>query len=156
MILLSPFIIFVVAMAVSFPIINWQVDKEMKKEDKERAKAETRLTESLKTLCAQLGIELSYHKELGEEAGRILYHSRAGRLLLDDAKIEILEKYKDEPWVLAHELGHYMAIKQRQDDSEIGADTEGYKLCCLILNQHEQELLSSGLFAYFERHIETT
>ena len=105
----------------------------------------------MKTLCAQLGIDLSYHKELGDAAGRILYHSMNGRLFVDDARIEILEKYKDEPYTLAHELGHYMAIKQRQDSSEEGADTEADKLCRLILNDNEQKLLAISLRCYFHQ-----
>lgn len=128
---------------------DWKVDKEIELEHKERIAVEHRLTESLKTLCTQLGIELSYHEELGTAAGRILYHSRNGRLFVDDAKIEILEKYKNEPYVLAHELGHYMAIKQMQDDSERGADREADKLCRLILNKMEQDLLSIGLACHF-------
>ena len=128
---------------------DWKVDKEIELEHKERIAVEHRLTESLKTLCTQLGIELSYHEELGTAAGRILYHSMNGRLFVDDAKIEILKKYENEPYVLAHELGHYMAIKQRQDNSERGADDEADKLCRLILNKREQELLSIGLKCHF-------
>ena len=125
------------------------IDKQFKKEQVERDIVENRLTESLKTLCTQLGIGLSYHKELGISAGRILYHSMNGRLFVDDARIEILEKYEHEPYVLAHELGHYMAIKQRQDNSERGADNEANKLCRLILNKKEQEILSISLRCYF-------
>lgn len=128
---------------------EWKFDKDIAQEHKERNIAENRLTESLKTLCAQLGIDLSYHEELGTTAGRILYHSMNGRLFVDDARIEILEKYKNEPYTLAHELGHYMAIKQRQDNSERGADDEADKLCRLILNEREQKLLSISLRCYF-------
>ena len=129
--------------------IDWQTDKEIEKEHKERDAVENRLTESLKILCVQLGIDLSYHKELDDAAGRILYYSKNGRLFVDEAKIEILEKYEHEPYVLAHELGHYMAIKQRQDNSERGADDEADKLCRLILNVREQKLLSISLRCYF-------
>ncbi len=132
--------------------LDRQISKEIEQEQKERNITENRLTDSLKTLCTQLGIELSYHKELGTAAGRILYYSMNGRLLVDDARIEILEKYKDEPYTLAHELGHYMAIKQRQDDSERGADDEADKLCRLILNKKEQELLSISLRCYFHEN----
>ena len=58
--------------------IDWQTDKEIEKKHKERDAVENRLTESLKTLCTQLGIGLSYHKELGIAAGCILYHSMNG------------------------------------------------------------------------------
>lgn len=147
-ILLAIIIVVLICVAIYF-YIDWQVNKEIEQEYKERDAVENRLTESLKTLCAQLGIGLSYHKELGTAAGRILYHSRNGRLFVDDARIEILEKYENEPYVLAHELGHYMAIKQRQDDSERGADNEADKLCRLILNEREQKLLSISLRCYF-------
>lgn len=147
-ILLVILIIVIVCVAAYF-YIDWQVNKEIEQEHKERNIAEKRLTESLKTLCAQLGIGLSYHEELGTAAGRILYHSMNGRLFVDDARIEILEKYKNEPYTLAHELGHYMAIKQRQDNSERGADDEADKLCRLILNEREQKLLSISLRCYF-------
>ena len=96
-----------------------------------------------------MGIKLSYHAELGTAAGRILYYKQNGQLFVDDAKIEILERLKDEPYVLAHELGHYMAIKQRQDDSERGADNEADRLCRAILNEGEQRLLSVSLDCYF-------
>jgi len=42
-----------------------------------------------------------------------------------------------------------MAIKQRQDNSERGADNEANKLCRLILNKKEQEILSISLRCYF-------
>lgn len=141
-------IVVLICVAIYF-YVDWQVNKELEQERKERNAVENRLTESLKTLCTQLGIGLSYHKELGTAAGRILYHSKNGRLFVDDVRIEILEQYENEPYVLAHELGHYMAIKQRQDNSEYGEDYEADKLCRLILNKKEQELLSISLRCYF-------
>lgn len=146
--IIVPIALLIVICFVLCLIVDWKVDKEFKKEQKERSIVEHRLTESLKTLCCQLGIELSYHKELGDAAGRILYYKKAGRIL-DDISIQILESLKDEPYVLAHELGHYMAIKERQDRSEEGADAEADKLCRLILNKKEQELLSISLRCYF-------
>lgn len=149
--ILLAIVIIVLICVTSYFHIDWQVNKKIEQEHKERDAVEKRLTTSLKTLCAQLGIDLSYHKELGDAAGRILYHSMNGRLFVDDARIEILEKYKDEPYTLAHELGHYMAIKQRQDSSEEGADTEADKLCRLILNDNEQKLLAISLRCYFHQ-----
>ena len=131
--ILLAIVIIVLICITSYFYIDWQVNKKIEQEHKERDAVEKRLTTSLKTLCAQLGIDLSYHKEL----------------FVDDARIEILEKYKDEPYTLAHELGHYMAIKQRQDSSEEGADTEADKLCRLILNDNEQKLLAISLRCYF-------
>ena len=128
--------------------------KEMAEKGKERKNAEARLTKSLKSLCEQLAIPLSYHDDLGEAAGHILYHSNMdGRLLLDSARIEILNKHKETPWVLAHELGHYMSIKQFQDSSEESADREAGKLCCSILSEKEQDLLAIPLMVYFNKDI---
>lgn len=124
--------------------------KEMAERKKEEKNAEVRLTKSLKSLCEQLAIPLSYHDNLGDAAGHILYHSNMdGRLLLDSARIEILNKHKNSPWVLAHELGHYMSIKQFQDSSEESADREAGKLCCSILSEKEQDLLAIPLRVYF-------
>lgn len=142
-------LIVLLACIVLYFYSEWKFDKEMTQEHRERTMVENRLTESLKILCSQLGIGLSFHEELGDAAGRILYYSKDGRLFVDDARIEILNKYEHEPYVLAHELGHYMAIKQHQDNSEQGADVEADKLCRLILNEREQELLSIGLKCHF-------
>lgn len=129
---------------------DWVIDKEFAEKDKLRDKTEKRLNESLKTLCTQLGIKLTYHQNLGKAAGRILYDkTRNGRLVVDTAEIEILDKYRDEPWTLAHELGHYLGILSSQDNSEETADREGEKLCRLILTKEEQELLSIPLSVYF-------
>ena len=126
--------------------------KEMAEREQETKNAKARLTKSLKSLCEQLAIPLSYHDNLGEAAGQILYHSNMdGRLLLDRARIEILNKHKESPWVLAHELGHYMSIKQFQDRSEESADREAAKLCCSILSEKEQELLAIPLRVYFNK-----
>lgn len=127
--------------------------RKFKKEmAEEKNLAEARLTKSLKSLCGQLAIPLSYHDSLGDAAGRILYHSNMeGRLLLDSARIEILNKHKETPWVLAHELGHYMSIKQFQDRSEESADREAGKLCCSILSEKEQDLLAIPLMVYFNK-----
>ena len=129
--------------------------KEITEREKERKNAEARLTKSLKSLCEQLAIPLSYHDDLGDAAGHILYHSNMdGRLLLDSARIEILNKHKESPWVLAHELGHYMSIKQFQDSSEESADREAGKLCCSILSEKEQDLLTIPLMVYFNKESE--
>jgi Zn-dependent peptidase ImmA (M78 family) len=83
-------------------------------------------------------------------AGKIVYKSIDGRLIVDEAKIQILNKYKDEPYVLAHELGHYMAIKQRGDDTEEGADAEALNICKAILTPEEQNYMANELLIFFE------
>lgn len=114
-------------------------------EDNARKLAENRLTLSLKSLCEQLNIPLTYHDELGASAGQILYHlNELEQLFLNNSKIMILNKYKDEPWVLAHELGHYMSFKHG-DRTEESADAQGLILCKSILTQDEQNLLETEL-----------
>lgn len=137
-------------------ISDIQLTKDLKEiDEKYRIKQENkdrtinRLTDSLTSLCKLLNIELSYHDYLDIAAGRILYKSVNGRLIVDDAKIQILNKCKDKPYVLAHELGHYMAIKQREDDTEEGADIEALNICRTILTQEEQEYISDELRIYF-------
>lgn len=148
LVILGFFLVLVSVCYISDKITDWQFEKL----DTQRTLIEQRLTESLKSLCNQLGIELTYHKELGTAAGKILYHEQNGRLLVDEARIQILEKYQDEPWTLAHELGHYMSIKSQQDSSEEFADKEADKLCRSILTKKEQELLSIPLRCYFHQN----
>jgi hypothetical protein len=42
-----------------------------------------------------------------------------------------------------------MAIKQREDSTEDGANKEAYKLCCGILSDDEQVTLDGTLKTYF-------
>jgi hypothetical protein len=129
--------------------INKEYEELMIKQEN-RNKAINRLTGSLATLCKLLNIDLSYHDYLDIAAGKIVYKSIDGRLIVDEAKIQILNKYKDEPYVLAHELGHYMAIKQRGDDTEEGADAEALNICKAILTPEEQNYMANELLIFFE------
>jgi hypothetical protein len=110
----------------------------------EVSKIKLRLTKSLKILCNQLNISLSYHDYITENA--------LGWIKLRENKIEILKQYKHEPLVLAHELGHYMANIQRNDISELGADREALKLCQSILTLEEQKKLGNYLTEHFTRY----
>jgi hypothetical protein len=132
-----------------------EIDEKYKKKKEDRNKTLIRLTESLTALCKLLNIDLSYHDQLGKAAGRILYKSFNGRLIVDNAKIEILNQYKNEPYILAHELGHYMAIKQREDDTEEGADIEALNICKTILTQEEQEYISDELRIHFGSNLKS-
>lgn len=156
--LIALLILFVVCGFVYINLdLNWscaKIKKEMDERDRKRNNVETRLTNALKSLCAQLNLPLTYHENLGTAAGKIVYHSNgSGRLILENAKIEILSKYENEPYVLAHELGHYMSIKQHEDSSEKSADQQALVLCKSILTHEEQELMQTGLRCYFEYNI---
>lgn len=134
-------------------VVVWDaIDSILSRRTKEKRDViKHRLTLALKRLCAQLNIPLSYHDDLGVSAGRILYYENGlGRLVLDNTRIEVLTKYEDEPWVLAHEIGHYMALKQRGDSTERAADNEALVLCKSILTQEEQKLMEISLRCFFE------
>jgi hypothetical protein len=115
----------------------------------EQEKTINKLLNSLNDLATELKIPVEYCDFLGDAAGKILYHRYLGRILLDEAKIQILNDCKDTPWVLAHELGHYFALLYNNDNSEQGANREAYKLCCKILNEDEQLVIYNLLKIYF-------
>lgn len=130
------------------------LDEYFAKQKKISKDTELRLTTSLKCICSQLSIPISYHEDLGDAAGKILYNSFNDKISLDNARIEILNKYENEPFVLAHELGHYFALKQRCDRTEDGADREALILCKSILTQQESEIMAISLQCYFEKNLE--
>lgn len=147
-IIICSFIVLSCLLFLSFPIyLTWNKFITTPKEEA----AIKRLVFSLKSMCDQLNIPLTYHDDLGTAAGKIVYHSNgAGQFLLDDAAIMILNACKNEPWVLAHELGHYMALKHN-DRTEKSADAQALILCKSILTQKEQKLLDISLRCYFEK-----
>jgi hypothetical protein len=63
--------------------------------------------------------------------------------------IYILEKFKDDPWVLAHELGHHFAIKNEDDYSEVGADRKGKGLVKDALSLFEYLSMIKSINIYF-------
>lgn len=126
-----------------------QVNLEFKNIESKRKQIEIKLNDKLLQLCEMLNIPVSYENDLGDVAGKILYHSMGGRLLLDNCKIEILNKYKNEPYVLAHEIGHYISIKSKQDKSEEMADKMANELCCMLLSEQEQKDLEISLQCHF-------
>jgi hypothetical protein len=112
-------------------------------------KIKIRLSKLLECLCNQFKINLAYCDSFNDSAlGKIIFNNINGQLIMTDIKIEILQEYKNEPFVLAHELGHYISIKQRHDDSEQSADREGLKICRELLTPKEQTYLNS----YFEKY----
>lgn len=143
--------IIVIYIEISGTKLKKEIDEEYIRHNENKQKTIDRLTKSLVFLCKLLNIDLSYHEYLGSAAGRILYTKSNGRFMVETSKIEILNKYESTPFVLAHELGHYMAIKQRQDNSEKGADVEALKLCKTILTPDEQKYITNELHIYFEK-----
>ena len=135
-------------------VVEKQIEKEIQLKQKQRTNTEINLNKKLINLCSLFSIPLEYKNGLGECAGRILYHQdRSGRILLDDCKIEVLKKYQNEPWVLAHEIGHYIAMNKLQDDTEEIADQMANELCCTLLSENEIKDLEIGLKVYFKQEV---
>jgi len=135
-------------------IVSKQIEKEIQLKQEQRINTEINLNKKLINLCSLFSIPLEYKNCLGKCAGRILYHQdRNGRILLDNCKIEVLEKYQNEPWVLAHEIGHYIAMNKLQDDTEEMADQMANELCCTLLSENEIKDLEIGLKVYFKQEV---
>jgi len=131
-----------------------QIEKEIQLKQEHCNKTEIKLNEKLISICSLFSIPLEYKNDLSTAAGRILYHKdKSGRILLDDCKIEVLEKYQNEPWVLGHELGHYIALNKLKDDTEEMADQMANELCCTLLSESEQKELEIGLKVYFKQEV---
>jgi len=117
-----------------------------------------RILKALIMLCDSLGIPIAYCDELsdGDEA-QLIYYKFEGvnEFDLDDAYINMKKSNSHKGHYLAHELGHYMAIKKFKDNSEEAADREGRKLCMLILNDEEQEEMGLLLNWYFHKGVES-
>lgn len=62
--------------------------------------------------------------------------------------IRILDRYRDSPTVLAHELGHHIAITYRGDHTEEGADYEAVRLICLVTTPEERDWLLPTIYAF--------
>ena len=127
-----------------------KIKEKIRQEEEHREKTKIKLNEKLINLCSLFAIPLEYKNDLGEAAGHILYHKdKTGRILLDDCKIEVLERYQNSPWVLGHELGHYIALKKHQNNSEELADKMAKELCCTLLSEKEQKAIKLSLDSYF-------
>ena len=113
--------------------------------------AENKLLKMLQLEAENAKIPVYIKTDLGNAAGRITYYQIQGQYNFERSYIEILTKYKDKPWVLAHELGHYIAISKHSDDSEQRADHEGRMLCESLLSKREKKSLSTLLSIYLPK-----
>ena len=114
-------------------------------------KTKQRLLKSLLSLSESLNIPVYYENDLGDAGGMFVYHHINGKLNFDKKHIKILNKWKDDPYILAHELGHYFDLMKNGDSTENRADEEAYKLCCIILQEREQKYLKIGLGCHFDK-----
>jgi hypothetical protein len=97
-------------------------------------------------------IPLEYKENLGDAAGQINYGKNitTGELILDNTKIEIKNNYKNSFNVIAHELGHYIAILRSRNTSEELANNKAKELCYLFLSEKEQKEFEKILKIYFD------
>jgi len=114
---------------------------------------EIKINNILKQKCEEYGIGLEYvdviekHEET-ETLGRICYHSFNGVYSFDNAKIQVLNRYVSSPYVLAHELGHYISISRNSDRSEFMADYEGNRLLLANTTSLEYRVMENSIKIY--------
>jgi hypothetical protein len=119
---------------------------------------EQNLLNFLLNFCLNKRIPIEYKKKISKDvAGRLnIYYDITYNVSLVN-KIEIIEEFKTCPYVLAHELGHYISIINNGNWSEESADTEANTLCCQFLSKDEQKLLRFPIENFekkiiFEKH----
>lgn len=142
-------IFFTIVIFISIIFLAIMLSNSLERTVKEK-KIEDRLLKSLLEISESLQIPVTIKENFYDgniAAGRIKFLNSS---IESTSRIEILEKYSNRPWVLAHELGHYFALR-KGDDTEMGADNEGYKLCCAILNDKEEKEIKWLLNIYFNK-----
>jgi hypothetical protein len=78
-------------------------------------------------------------------AGKYIWEERRG---VAHRPVEIvLDRGFVHYTVLAHELGHHIAITRRRDYSELAADEEGIRLVRSVLSDEEREIMDPALDA---------
>lgn len=106
------------------------------------------LHKKLKDFATTHNIPVYIKEELDDCAGQFISwrNKYTGRYLDNEPKeIRILNTYEKCPWVLGHELGHYLAIKRFEDRSEERADAEGRHLVLGFLDEEEKEYLEFSM-----------
>lgn len=129
--------------------------------DKKKYKIRNEILDLLELYCIFNSIPISYGDEeyfvsnAPEACGRIIYHHH----YTDDDVINYFDNFKiyirsarDAYYTyttLAHEIGHYISIKEFKDGSEEGADYEASKLVRSLVDQKTQRLFSSEFRIFF-------
>lgn len=115
-------------------------------------KYENKLFNKLLKICKEINIPVSIKRSIEMEgaAGRFYYHmDYTGCYYVDKSKIYLHEDFKNSPWVLAHELGHYYAVKYFEDETEVTANIIGKQLVLNELNIVEKYILKIPINCYF-------
>ena len=119
-----------------------------------QSKTVKRLYNSLRSIIDQIGIPVTLHEDLGTAAGKFIYETNGrGELFFDNSEIKVLNKWDNDPWLLAHEIGHFFALKNGLPNTEQEADRQGLMICKSILTPKEQKELAVSLKVFFEDQI---
>jgi hypothetical protein len=128
--------------------------KEVDQRDKDREKLKDVLFLRLKDYAKLFDIPIynwRQHKIDPDAAGEIFYsrYKDTEKFIPSSARIVLSDNCYRNPWVLAHELGHYVELLKTGKTTENGADAYGGKICRNLLTAKEEELLSISLGVYF-------
>ena len=129
--------------------------------DKKKNKIRNEILDLLEKYCLIRSIPISYEDEeyfasnAPEACGRIVFT----RHFTDDGTTTYFDEFeihirftRDTRFTyttLAHEIGHYISVKEFRDGSEEGADYEASKLVRSLVDQKTQRLFSSEFRIFF-------
>lgn len=131
-----------------------------KMQDKKKNKIRNEILDLLEKYCLIRSIPISYEDEeyfasnAPDACGRIIYfrYIKDGiTTYFDEFEIHI-RFARDTRFTyvtLAHEIGHYISVKEFRDGSEEGADCEASKLVRSLVDQKTQRLFSSEFRIFF-------
>lgn len=129
--------------------------------DKKRNKIRNEIIDLLEKYCSTRSIPISYADEgyftlnAPEACGRIIYihhYTNDGMIDYFDTFEIYIRSARDEHYTyttLAHEIGHYISVKEFRDGSEEGADYEASKLVRSLVDQKTQKLFKSEFRIFF-------
>jgi len=118
-----------------------------------REQGKKNLTKRLYEIAKLENIPVKIHTDLGTAAGTFSYKANRDRtkFCFKDSEICLLEKCSKETdySILAHELGHFYAIKNDGDQTEERADEYALKICKSLISHNEEKALRVSLQIYF-------
>lgn len=137
--------------------LNNNINVANAKNEKARKSIEIKIYNGLQKYCDDNKINIFIRDEefMGESAGLINYWVNSNQELLEhrSKKIYLLDRYVS-PWVLAHEIGHYIGKKFYNDTSEERADHEGRLLVESFLCKDDFEKITWVLDIYLPKNYE--
>ena len=123
-----------------------------------QTKFETKLFNLLMDYCKLINLKVYTESEKDispTAAGQIFYYTIGGIYKPSPNEYIVLSKqYYNSPWVLAHEIGHYIQLNKELNSDEDGADYYADQICRQLLNKEEQYILRFGLKCYYQNGIE--